>query len=121
MVPLVEERPSENYIFIPTRVVYHKNLHTAIKALYILRKEFSKDVKLILSGVIGDQAYWKYLQKLIRKLELGKYVRHIGFISDEKLWSLYRNAVCHWFISYMEDFGLTAPRVHVPGDPRHSL
>jgi len=108
IVPLVEKNPCRDYIFIPTRVVYHKNLHTAVKALYILRKRFSRDIDLIISGSINDPIYWSYIQEMIARLELGKYVRHIGFVPDEELWSLYRNAVCHWFISYMEDFGLTA-------------
>ena len=106
--PLAEEKNLGDYVFIPTRVVYHKNLHTAIKALYILRKKFSRDVKLIISGSINDQVYWKNIQEMIKSLELGKCVKHIGFVSDKELWSLYRNAVCHWFISYSEDFGLTA-------------
>jgi len=105
--PLAKEKPGKQYIFIPTRVVYHKNLHTAIKALHILREQLSKDVELIISGAIDDQAYWRQIQAMIHSLKLNNCVKHIGFVSEQHLFSLYRNAVCHWLISYSEDFGLT--------------
>jgi len=97
----------EDYIFIPTRIIYHKNIHTAVKALYILRRKYKKDVKLVISGSINYPPYWQRLQNMIKLLGLENEVRYLGFIPERMIWLLYRNAICHWFTPYQEDFGLT--------------
>jgi len=97
----------EDYVFIPTRIIYHKNIHTAIKTLYVLRKKYRKDVKLVIAGSINDESYWNQMQNMIRLLDLDKDVRYLGFIPENMIWLLYRNAICHWFTPYQEDFGLT--------------
>ncbi|KON31205.1 hypothetical protein AC482_01490, partial [miscellaneous Crenarchaeota group-15 archaeon DG-45] len=71
--PAKEMRPFssfDDYVFIPTRIIYHKNLHTAVKALYVLRRRYRKDVKLVLSGAINHQPYWDQVQNMIRLLGL---------------------------------------------------
>ena len=97
----------KDYIFIPTRIIYHKNIHTAIKALYILRKKYKKDVKLVISGSVNYEPYWQQIQNMIRLLGLGNEFRYLGFLPERMIWLLYRNAICHWFTPYQEDFGLT--------------
>lgn len=97
----------EDYIFIPTRIIYHKNIHTAIKALYVLRKNYRKDVKLVIAGAINHEPYWNQMQKMIRLLDLENEVRYLGFVPENMIGPLYRNAICHWFTPYQEDFGLT--------------
>ncbi len=96
-----------DYVFMPTRMIYHKNLHTAVKSLYILRKKYRKNVHLVISGSINHEAYWQQIQNMIRLLGLEKEVRYLGFLPQNMIWLLYRNAICHWFTPYQEDFGLT--------------
>jgi len=97
----------ENYVFIPTRIIYYKNVHTAIKVLYILRRKYKKDVKLVISGAINHPLYWRQIQNMIKMLRLEREVKYIGFVPEHMMWLLYRNAICHWFTPYQEDFGLT--------------
>lgn len=96
-----------DYIYLPTRIVHHKNVHTAIKALHLLRTRYDRDVDLVISGPLIETGYQRYLQKLIQDLDLLRHVHFTGFVSESDLWSLYRNALCHWFTPLMEDFGLT--------------
>ena len=44
---------------------------------------------------------------MIKLLGLDNEVRYLGFVPESMIWLLYRNAICHWFTPYQEDFGLT--------------
>jgi len=117
MMPGIDNKPPankmrpfssfEDYIFIPTRLIYHKNIHTAVKVLYILHSKYKKDAKLVISGSINHRPYWRQIQNMIKLLGLENDVRYLGFIPERMIWLLYRNAICHWFTPYQEDFGLT--------------
>jgi glycosyltransferase involved in cell wall biosynthesis len=99
-------RPRE-YIYMPTRIIHHKNIATAVKALYTLRRRYGWNVDLILSGNIDSKPYYAHIMRLASALGVQRHVRYLGFVDDEAMWSLYRNAVCHWFTPLEEDFGLT--------------
>lgn len=107
--PLAERTstPFGDYVFIPTRLTWHKNLHTAVRALHILRERLGRDINLVICGSETESEYLAYLLRLIDDLGLGSHIHILGFISDEELRFLYRNAVCHWFTPFKEDFGLT--------------
>lgn len=80
----------------------HKNLENLIKALNYLPSE----VNLVLVGEIDE--FYKRLKKNTSELNIQKRVKFTGFLTDEELVFLYKNASVFAFPSFNEGFGLPA-------------
>lgn len=82
-----------------------KNLVSLIKAFCIYKgRHRASDVKLVLTGQRG----WSY-NAIFDEAEAGKYVNDIiftGYVSDEDLSHLYKNALAFAYVSFYEGFGL---------------
>ena len=76
----------------------HKNLERAIKAAVNLKTDFYI--------VSSRNVFTNRLEKLVKKLKAEKYVKLLGFVSDEKLQELYKNSVGFIYPSLSEGFGL---------------
>jgi glycosyltransferase involved in cell wall biosynthesis len=97
------ENLNKKYFLYVGNAYPHKNLDSLLNAFYNLRKEF-KDLYLYLVG--GKDYFYKKLKDKVSEMGLSDSVVFAGQISDEKLGSLYENALALVMPSYMEGFGL---------------
>lgn len=79
----------DQYFFYPAQFWAHKNHYALIKAFEIVSKQHQK-LKLVLSG--SDKGNRRYIEELVGSLNLSEKVLFVGFISDEEVHALYRNA-----------------------------
>lgn len=104
----VPETLNVNYRKIKPFLLYvgnaypHKNLEKLCQAFVLVREKYP-DLKLVLVG--GDDFFYKRLKKFVRDNEI-KNVHFFGFVSDEKLDIIYREALLYVFPSLYEGFGL---------------
>ena len=85
----------------------HKNLLTLVKAYKkFLDKGYAGKVDLTFCGKI-DPKYPELIEE-IKKLDMARSVKLIGFVPDEDLPVIYNNALAFVFPSYSEGFGLPA-------------
>ena len=101
--------PFEKYILSVAHDYPHKNIHTLINAFSIISKD-RPDVGLILVGQVGEKLVGDTLgsqdnRKLIHELGLQDKVHITGFIKDDILGALYKNALLFIFPSLFEGFG----------------
>lgn len=87
------------YIFYVGNAHPHKNLEMLIKAFLVLQKKY-KELSLVLSG--NDHYFWKRL----RKENQYEKIVYTGFVSDEELAVLYKNAKVFVLPSKEEGFGI---------------
>ena len=87
------------YILYVGNAYPHKNLEKLISTFTKL-----EDLQLVLVGKIDY--FYKRLQSLSEKLGLEKKVLFLGYVPDEKLAVLYKNAKAYIFPSLYEGFGL---------------
>lgn len=87
------------YLFYVGNAHPHKNVEGLIKAFLKLKGKYS-NLSLVLSGY--DHYFWKRLR------EENKYdgIVYTGYITDEQLVALYKNAVCFVQPSFEEGFGI---------------
>lgn len=83
------DRPKP-YLFYPAQLWAHKNHKNLLSAFAILVTEFS-DLRLVLSGSRkpGSEAIFDQM----RALGLSQLVDYLGYVPDEEMPKLYRNAV----------------------------
>jgi glycosyltransferase involved in cell wall biosynthesis len=96
----VEKKPFQ-FVYVG-RLVFYKNIQTAIKAIGIVKKSFP-DVKLI---IIGNGQYRKNLEELVAKLGLQNNVTFMGNVSEDKKNKLLAESQALVFPSLFEGFGL---------------
>jgi glycosyltransferase involved in cell wall biosynthesis len=95
---------NEKYFLYVGNAYPHKNLKRAIEAIILLNKE--SDQKVILAIASSRNIFTQRLQKLIKKLGGGEFVKLLGFVPDSDLGILYKNSVAFVFPSLSEGFGL---------------
>lgn len=81
-----------------------KNIPNIIKAFGLFIQKIQKPYQLILAG----SDYWmdKEILKTIKELKLDKLVKLVGFVNEEDLTKLYKNATAFISPSYYEGFGI---------------
>ncbi len=87
------------YIFYVGNAHPHKNVEGLIKAFLLLKKKY-KNLQLVLSG--HDHYFWQRIKKE------NKYpgILYTGYVSDEEMVALYKNASCFVMPSLEEGFGI---------------
>lgn len=78
------------YLFYPAQFWPHKNHVALLRALKILRNRYSLEMKVVFCG--GDKGNLAYVKETARELGVEEHVRFLGFIAQEDLYSLYKNA-----------------------------
>jgi glycosyltransferase involved in cell wall biosynthesis len=78
------------YIFYPAQFWIHKNHYYLLRALKIL-KDRGRTIDLVLSGT-KDRGY-KDLMKYVSQNNLTEQVKFLGYIDDQQLIDLYKNAL----------------------------
>jgi glycosyltransferase involved in cell wall biosynthesis len=87
----------ERYVFYPAQLWPHKNHATLLYAVKRLRERDGLSVSVVLAG--SDQGNGSYLRRLVRELGLEQDVRFLGFVPQEDLAGLYRNASALAYLS----------------------
>jgi glycosyltransferase involved in cell wall biosynthesis len=93
----------------------HKNLERLIEAFHLLRHAGVDAPKLL---IIGDQiSKFPRLRRAVDRHKLHKFVRFLGFVSNDTLATLYRLATVFVFPSLYEGFGLPPLEAMASGTP----
>ena len=113
----------KRYLFYPAQFWAHKNHIVLLLALKILIDEYRINFHLILTG--SDKGNKKYIEQKVGELNLKKYVHFMGFVSQDILISLYKNAFALVFPTFfgpdnlppLEAFSLGCPVLasNIPG------
>lgn len=90
----------------------HKNIPNLIKAVIILNNSLNNSlisniqypVSLVVS--CARSVFWERLKKQVKDLNAGKYIQPVGFVPDDDLTVLYKEATAFVFPSLSEGFGL---------------
>lgn len=82
----------------------HKNLKRLIEAVVLLNQKKDKKVTLVI--VSARNVFVSRLEKLVKKMNAGSFIKLLGFVSDSELGALYKNSVAFIFPSLSEGFGL---------------
>lgn len=98
------------YMFYVGNAHPHKNVEGLIKAFLRLRKK-QQDLKLVLAG--GESFFWQRIKKEHQQ----QGIIYTGFVSDERLAALYKNANCLVIPSFEEGFGLPVLEAMAVGCP----
>ncbi|MBI3396904.1 glycosyltransferase family 4 protein [Candidatus Woesebacteria bacterium] len=94
----------EKYFLYIGNAYPHKNLVKAIEALLILNKTSRVEYKLFI--VSARSVFTERLMNSIKLLGAENIVEITGYVTDEKLSSLYKNSQAFLFPSLSEGFGL---------------
>ena len=108
------------YILFTGGFDYRKNVDGAIASYALARKKHAEDedfqrYHLVIVGKYDAATKEKY-DKYIRSMGLESLVRLTGFVSDQELARLYRNADIFFFPSKYEGFGLPLLEAMLSGD-----
>ncbi|MFH0951977.1 MAG: glycosyltransferase family 1 protein [Patescibacteria group bacterium] len=109
--------PKYYLLFVGT-IEPRKNLLAFIKVFAEARKLINakySNIQLILAGATGHRS--KEVFALIRNLRLKKYVRHIGYVSQNEKYNLMKQAWAFVFPSLYEGFGLPVLEAMKLGSP----
>lgn len=93
------------YFFFAGKVKYRKNVHGIVAAFIALKKRRPSAVKLIIAGDYGGEYHASMLQAL-EEAGFAQDVFFIGYVTSEKLYSLYKYATGFVFPSINEGFGM---------------
>lgn len=87
------------YLFYAGNAHPHKNVEGLIKAFIALRKKYQY-LQLVLSG--REDFFWKRLRNEVNQRD----IVFTGFVTDQQLAMLYKNAQAFCFPSFSEGFGI---------------
>jgi len=105
----------KEYIFYPAQFWPHKNHANLILALKWLKEVHGLELMLALSG--SDKGNLTFVKRFAEQQGVVSQVRFLGFVSEEELIALYRQAVALTFVTYfgpdnmppLEAFALGCP------------
>lgn len=107
---------SGQYLLYPANFWQHKNHENLLVAFRLFREKYPEnEFKLVLTGALEDRR--ALLEKAASQMELSNWVCFAGFLPEESLAALYKNARALIFPSLYEGFGmpvLEAMRMGVP-------
>ena len=106
---------SDRFVLYAGNVKPHKNLEQLIDAVFILRQEGFRNLKLLIIG--SEISKYATLRRAVHRYHLHKHVRFLGFVPTETLAVLYRLADAFAFPSVYEGFGLPPLEAMASGTP----
>lgn len=109
----VKQLSGKEYILYVGNAHAHKNIDRLLDAFKIVQKS-SPDLHLAIAGRVDE-----FHQKIIERIKTEKIenAHHLGFVEDEELVWLYKNAEAYIFPSLSEGFGLPGLEAMAYGCP----
>lgn len=116
---------TKSYVLIPNPYLLyvgnlypHKNVESVVLALKILDSKFQiPNSRFSFVVVCSRDIFWKRLKRFVEKEKAQNFVKFIGYVSDEELAALYKNAEAFIFPSLFEGFGLPGLEAMACGTP----
>lgn len=108
--------PTKKYILFIGNLEPRKNLSTLLAGYLLLPKEIRSEYSLIIGGGIG----WKFettAAQIQAAIDVGEYVRRIGFVDQANLPSLMQHASLFVMPSHYEGFGMPILESLASGTP----
>jgi glycosyltransferase involved in cell wall biosynthesis len=102
------------YLLLTNRHFPQKKFEYALFALDEVLKDFP-NLRLAVTG--GETVYTKKLKQLVRKRSLEEKVLFLGFVSEDALEALYRQAAVYLYTAPEEDFGMGMVEAMAHGTP----
>ncbi len=102
------------YLLYVGSVYPHKNIERLVEAARSLQPT---DYSLQLVIVCGRSVFWEKLKKKIEEMGAEEIVNLVGFVPDEELSTIYRQAEAFIFPSLSEGFGLPGLEAMAQGTP----
>lgn len=114
---LVKYNIPGNYLFYPAQFWPHKNHVGLLLAVQLLRDKYDLVFPVVFVG--ADKGNQQYIQQIVAELDLVTQVYFLGFVPQQDLISLYRQAIALTFLSFfgpdnlppLEAFALGCPVV----------
>lgn len=108
-------RIPEGYLFYPAQFWPHKNHVGLLLAIKILQEQHGLTLPVVFVG--SDQGNLQYIRRMVDELGLSRQVHFLGFVPQEDLVGLYRNAFALTFLTFfgpdnlppLEAFALGCP------------
>lgn len=94
---------SKKYLFYPANIWPHKN-HKRLLHAFSLIKDKYPNINLVFTGYLYDTD--KKFQKLINQYHLKNRVKFLGYVENEDIPLIYKNAIALVFPSLFEGFGI---------------
>ncbi len=88
----------EEFYFYPAQFWAHKNHFALINAFKLVVEKYP-NMKLVLSG--SDKGNLNYIKQLVENYQLSKNVIFTGFVSDETIFTFYKNATALVMPTYL--------------------
>jgi len=82
----------------------HKNLKRLLRSFKIILEKYQKNIFLALGG--KEDFFYRRLKNYAKDLGLSKKIFFLGFVPDEDMPLIYKNALAYIFPSLKEGFGL---------------
>lgn len=104
------------YLFYPAQFWPHKNHVNLLRAVRLLRDEHGLTMPLVLVGSDkGNQA--AYIRQLATDLGIGSQLKLLGFVSQDELRVLYRNALALTYVTWFGPENLPPLEAFAAGCP----
>lgn len=107
--------PARPFVLYPAQGWPHKNHHTLLRALALLKQRGATPPDLVLVG--SDKGNLDYLRDTARTLGVAEHVHLLGFVSRAELMGLYRRALALVFPSLLGPNNLPPQEAAVLGCP----
>jgi len=106
----------EPYFLLPGRIMWTKNIETAIKAFLIFKDSDQRNFRLVVAGSLDSksESYFRDLRLLVAGRD---DVEFLISPSDRVLWDLYANCYAVVFPAFNEDWGIVPLEANVYGKP----
>ena len=94
----------KNYFLYVGNAYPHKNLESAIRAIVDLNSKKDKECIFVIAGT--KDKFKRNLRSVVFRNNAKKFIRFIGFVSDEDLRVVYKHSLAFIYPSLSEGFGL---------------
>lgn len=109
------QKNEEKYFFFVGRLEKRKNILGILETFEILKEKYKISHKLFLAG--GPGFGFEEIRRKIQNSKFKEDIHILGFVSNEKKWSLMENCEIFLWPSFYEGFGLPILEAQILGAP----
>lgn len=115
-----------NYLLYVGSLYPHKNVEALVRAVRLLRvtsraapgePRLWRESRVTLIVVCGRSIFWEKFKKFVEQENAESFVKLVGYVGDEELGVLYKNAQAFVFPTLSEGFGLPGLEAMATGTP----